>query len=99
MASAEKKFYSKEDITLALDGLRGLPDLSEEKLTKNDVLESLKDEIIILATKKSYSAAEIKSALLTVDINVSEKAINDILKASESKTKRSRKKSDKNKEQ
>lgn len=58
------------------------PILSKDKISSKDALESLHAQIVALATQKGYSAKEIKSALETCEIVVSERAIRDLLSAS-----------------
>lgn len=50
--AADKKWYSAEDVEVAKMALSDLPDLTPSRLTKNDVLEQIKDQIIELSTKK-----------------------------------------------
>ncbi|MQL50074.1 MULTISPECIES: hypothetical protein [Photorhabdus] len=76
---ATNTFYTKEQIEMAKNQLEALPDLTETRLTGKDVLENLKTQILKLATKKGYSAKDIKSALETCQINVSERAIKDVM--------------------
>jgi hypothetical protein len=78
---AVKNQYSSEQLELAKVQLDELPDLSKERLTGKEVLEGLKDKIIILATQKGYTAKDIKSALEACEITVSERAIQDIIKS------------------
>ncbi|WP_272689480.1 molybdopterin-guanine dinucleotide biosynthesis protein MobC [Providencia sp. PROV033] len=76
---AEKKYYSMEDIEQAKSSLNELPDLTLSRLTKTDALERLKETIVELANKKGYSVEEIRSALMSVGITASVKAIRDML--------------------
>lgn len=76
---AEKKWYSMEDIELAKSSLDELPDLTLTRLTKTDALEKLKETIVELANKKGYSVEEIRSALMSVGLTASVKAIRDML--------------------
>lgn len=78
---AVKNQYSSEQLELAKVQLDELPDLSKERLTGKEVLEGLKDKIIVLATQKGYTAKDIKSALEACEITVSERAIQDIIKS------------------
>lgn len=79
---AAKNFYTHDQIELAKMKLDELPDLSKDKISSKDALESLHAQIVALATQKGYSAKEIKSALETCEIVVSERAIRDLLSAS-----------------
>lgn len=63
-----------------------MPDLTEKRLTKSDVLEKLKDQIILLSGSKGYSVEDIRSALEGVGIQTSVKAIREILSAQKKQT-------------
>lgn len=76
---ADKKWFTTEDVELAKSALDDLPDLTEKRLTKSDVLEKLKDQIILLSGQKGYSVDDIRSALESVGIQTSVKAIREIL--------------------
>lgn len=76
---AARNFYTKEQIEQAKKQLEALPDLTETRLTGKDVLEELKSQIMELATRKGYSVKDIKSALETCQIMVSERAIKEII--------------------
>lgn len=76
---ADKKWFTSEDVELAKMTLDGLPDLTEKRLTKSDVLDKLKDQIIVLSGQKGYSVEDIRSALEGVGIQTSVKAIREIL--------------------
>lgn len=65
-----------EETKKALDQL---PDLSRDKIGKTEFLESLKDQIVTLTNAKGYTTAEIKSALGSVGVEVSIKAISELL--------------------
>lgn len=85
---AVTKFYTQEQREEAKLALECLPDLTPNKISRAELLDSLKENIITLSTSKGYTAAEIKSALQTVGIAVSEKAISDIIRASKSPVKK-----------
>ncbi|WP_249539097.1 hypothetical protein [Escherichia coli] len=76
---AARNFYTKEQIEQAKKQLEALPDLTETRLTGKDVLEGLKSQIMELATRKGYSVKDIKSALESCQITVSERAIKEII--------------------
>jgi len=76
---ADKKWFTTEDIEVAKMALDELPDLKEKRLTKSDVLEKLKEQIITLSTSKGYSVEDIRSALETAGVKTSTKAIREIL--------------------
>lgn len=76
---ADKKWFTSDDVEMAKSALDELPDLTEKRLTKSDVLEKLKDQIILLSGQKGYSVEDIRSALDGVGIQTSVKAIREIL--------------------
>ncbi|KQN49946.1 hypothetical protein ASE93_23495 [Serratia sp. Leaf50] len=88
---ANTKFFTQDQIDNAKLALLDLPDLTPNRITREEMLTSLSDDIVTLSTKKGYSAADIKKALEGLDIQVSEKAIAEILKKSAGKSTRSRK--------
>lgn len=90
----DKKWYSVEDIELAKSALSEMPDLTPTRLTKSDVLEQLKEQIVELSLKKGYSVEDIRSALDSAGIKASTRSVRDILnstKKSPSRTSRTRK--------
>lgn len=90
----DKKWYSVEDIELAKSALSEMPDLTPTRLTKSDVLEQLKEQIVELSLKKGYSVEDIRSALDSAGIKASAKSVRDVLnstKKSASRTSRVRK--------
>lgn len=76
---ADKKWFTSDDVEMAKSALDELPDLTEKRLTKSDVLEKLKDQLILLSGQKGYSVEDIRSALDGVGIQTSVKAIREIL--------------------
>lgn len=76
---AKSKTYTQEQLESAKQKLSTLPDLSKDKITTPELLASLKDQIVSLSESKGYSAAEIKSALASVSIDASVKAISEII--------------------
>ncbi|MGQ3665367.1 molybdopterin-guanine dinucleotide biosynthesis protein MobC [Citrobacter braakii] len=76
---AVQKWFTKEEVELARLALSELPDLTEKRLTKSDVLDSLREQIIELAEKKGYSADDIKSSLDAAGIVTSVKSIREIM--------------------
>lgn len=76
---ADKKWFTTDDVEVAKMALDELPDLREKRLTKSDVLEKLKEQIITLSTSKGYSVEDIRSALETAGVKTSTKAIREIL--------------------
>lgn len=72
-------FYTKEQIEAARLQLEELPDLTQTRLTGKDALDSLKAQIVELSVRKGYSVKDIKSALESCQISVSERAIKEAL--------------------
>ncbi|HHJ4618616.1 TPA: molybdopterin-guanine dinucleotide biosynthesis protein MobC, partial [Citrobacter freundii] len=58
----DKKWFTTEDVEMAKMTLDSLPDLTEKRLTKSDVLNKLQDQIILLSGHKGYSVDDIRSA-------------------------------------
>ena len=77
---ALQKFFTQEQLNLAKQKLETLPDLSPNRISRDDLLASLSKEIVVLFTQKGYSAADIKSVLELVDVRISEKAIQEIIR-------------------
>ena len=66
--------------------LADLPDLSKKRLSRADVLESLKDDLIHLVKVKGYSATDIKSVLDGMALSFSEKAIAEVIREAKGKS-------------
>ncbi|WP_324030816.1 mobilization protein MobC (plasmid) [Pantoea sp. JZ2] len=77
---ATQQFFTQEQIDEAKSRLENLPDLSPKRITRNEVLESLRGTILMLAKEKGYNAKDIKSALDEMQFGFSERAISDVLK-------------------
>lgn len=75
----DKKWFTKDDVEMAKLALNDLPDLTEQRMTKSDVLDQLKEQIITLSSSKGYSIEDIRSALETAGVKTSTKAIREIL--------------------
>lgn len=88
---AVQKWFTKEEVELAKLALSELPDLTEKRLTKNDVLDSLREQIIELAEKKGYSADDIKSSLDAAGIVTSVKSIREIMSSRKTGQRKSQK--------
>lgn len=73
--------FTQAQLEAAKNALDQLPDLSRDKIGKAEFLVSLKDQIVMLAKNKGYNTGEIKSALSSVGLEVSTKAISEILSA------------------
>lgn len=94
---AVQKFFTQEQLTVAKQQLESLPDLSPNRISRDDMLAEISTEIVMLANQKGYSAADIKSALQTVGIHFSEKVILNVIRAAKSSApRRTRKSSGKN---
>ncbi len=76
---ARAKTYTQDQLKAAQAALEELPDLRVNKIPAPEALAQLKDQIVVLASKKGYSKSEIKKALADVGIEVSEKAISDTI--------------------
>jgi len=77
---ATQQFFTQEQIDEAKSRLENLPDLSPKRITRNEVLESLRGTILMLAKEKGYNAKDIKLALDEMQFGFSERAISDVLK-------------------
>ncbi|MNH76461.1 hypothetical protein D3C73_287320 [compost metagenome] len=81
-----KKFFTEEEVNAAKMKLADLPDLSKKRLSRGDVLESLKDDLIQLVKVKGYSATDIKSVLDGMALSFSEKAIAEVIREAKGKS-------------
>nr|WP_168445574.1 molybdopterin-guanine dinucleotide biosynthesis protein MobC [Salmonella enterica] len=88
---AAQKWFTKEEVEMAKLALSELPDLTEKRLTKSDVLESLREQIIELAEKKGYSADDIKISLDAAGIVTSVKSIREIMSSRKTGQRKSQK--------
>ena len=77
-----KKWFSENDVSTARERLCALPDLTQERLTRAEVLGQLRDEIRTLHKKKGYTLSELRQQLESVGITASEKMLRDILGSS-----------------
>ncbi|MEX6666855.1 mobilization protein [Pseudomonas sp. W2-17] len=75
---AKQKTFTQKELEAARQKLAELPDLSQDKLSQQQVLQTLKAEIVELCTTKGYSVTEVKQALADVGLNVSAKEITDL---------------------
>jgi hypothetical protein len=75
---AKQKTFTQKELEAARQKLAELPDLSQDKLSQAEVLQTLKAEIVELCTTKGYTVTEIKQALADVGLNVSAKEITDL---------------------
>lgn len=84
---APKIFFTTEQVEAAKLMLSELPDLTKNRITREELLSELKEEIIRLSSSKGYTPSEIKSSLEKISITISEKSIQDIVKTSNTKKK------------
>lgn len=63
MSQKNAKQYSQDDITQFRSQLESLPDVTNERLQKKDVLLSLKDDINTLISSKGYTLNEVHDHL------------------------------------
>ncbi|WP_117144090.1 mobilization protein [Pseudomonas coronafaciens] len=75
---AKKKTFTQKELEAARQKLTELPDLSQDKLSQLEVLQTLKAEIVELCTTKGYTVSEVKLALADVGLNVSAKEITEL---------------------
>lgn len=78
---AKQQTYSQTQLDKVKAQLAELPDLSKEKISTREALDELKEQIVELASKKGYTAGEIKTALEGVGMSVTVKAINEMISA------------------
>jgi outer membrane protein assembly factor BamA len=75
---AKQKTFTQKELEAARQKLAELPDLSQDKLSQAEVLQTLKAEIVELCTTKGYTVTEVKQALADVGLNVSAKEITEL---------------------
>lgn len=63
MTLSKAKQYSQADIESMRSKLSDLPDVTQERLQKKDVLDSLRDDINALMTSKGYTLSEVHEHL------------------------------------
>lgn len=63
MTLSKAKQYSQTDIESMRSKLAELPDVTQERLQKRDVLDSLRDDINSLMTSKGYTLNEVHEHL------------------------------------
>ncbi|MDY7563442.1 MULTISPECIES: mobilization protein [unclassified Pseudomonas] len=76
---AKTQTFTQNQLESAKHAMAQLPDLRKNKITTSELLESLRDQIVVLANSKGYSPADIKSALGTINVVVSLRAITELL--------------------
>ncbi|KPW63207.1 hypothetical protein ALO80_200134 [Pseudomonas caricapapayae] len=75
---AKQKTFTQNDLEVARQKLNALPDLSLDKMSQAEVLQSLKEQIVDLCTTKGYTASEVKQVLADVGLSVSIKEITEL---------------------
>lgn len=79
MTTKNQKLYSSDDIELMREQLSELPDVTQDRLKKKDVLESLKSDINALINSKGYTINEVLEHLKKFGIaNVTLKDLKEI---------------------
>jgi len=78
---AKQKTFTQQELETARQKLAELPDLSKDKMSQADVLQSLKEQIVDLCSAKGYTVAEVKQALADVGMNVSARDITELTTA------------------
>ncbi|MEZ0585501.1 hypothetical protein ACA373_21410 [Erwinia sp. STN24] len=63
MSQKSAKTYNSSDVEKVKNVLAQLPDVTHERQRKQDVLESLKADIILLTTEKGYTLEEVLGKL------------------------------------
>lgn len=76
--NGEAKDVLPKELEAARQKLAELPDLSQDKLSQAEVLQSLKAEIVKLCAAKGYTVTEVKQALADVGLNVTAKEITEL---------------------
>lgn len=94
-----RKFFTQEQIDNAKLSLSELPDLTPDRISRDEMLSSISGDIIELSSKKGYTASDIKEALEKIDIQVSEKSISEIIRRNGTKASRSRRKPKQNEQE
>lgn len=88
MTTKNQKLYSSEDIQLMREQLNELPDVTQERLKKKDVLESLKSDINTLINAKGYTINEVLDHLK--NFGVADVTLKDLKAITEGKKPRQR---------
>ncbi|ROC77491.1 molybdopterin-guanine dinucleotide biosynthesis protein MobC [Enterobacter hormaechei] len=63
MSQKSAKTYNSSDVAKVKNVLAQLPDVTHERQRKQDVLASLKDDILLLTTEKGYTLDEVLDKL------------------------------------
>ncbi|MBU9818467.1 hypothetical protein J1782_01005, partial [Rahnella sp. BCC 1045] len=72
--------FTQSELDLAKKKLSELPDLSINRISRDDVLTAITEDIVLLAKTKGYTVADIKLSLTDINIIVSEKLIQEVIK-------------------
>lgn len=73
MSQKGAKTYNSNDVAKVKNVLAQLPDVTHERQRKQDVLASLKDDILLLTTEKGYTLDEVLEKLHAAgmeDVNI-----------------------------
>lgn len=73
MSQKSAKTYNSSDVEKVKNVLAQLPDVTHERQRKQDVLASLKDDILLLTTEKGYTLEEVLEKLHAAgmdDVNI-----------------------------
>lgn len=73
MSQKSAKTYNSSDVAKVKNVLAQLPDVTHERQRKQDVLASLKDDILLLTTEKGYTLEEVLDKLHAAgmeDVNI-----------------------------
>lgn len=89
MVAKKSKLYSATDIESIRGQLAELPDVTQERLQKRDVLDSLKSDIETLIRKKGYTLSEILEHLKNFGFH--DVTLKDLKEITEGKRTRQRK--------
>ncbi|EIX9434447.1 MobC [Klebsiella pneumoniae] len=89
MVAKKSKLYSTTDIESIRGQLAELPDVTQERLQKRDVLDSLKSDIETLIKNKGYTLSEILEHLKNFGFH--DVTIKDLKEITEGKRTRQRK--------
>ncbi|HHD7482043.1 TPA: MobC [Klebsiella oxytoca] len=88
MTSRSQKLYSSDDIDQMREQLSELPDVTQQRLKKNDVLEALKSDINALMNSKGYTINEVLDHLKK--FGFSDVTLKDLKEITEGKKSRQR---------
>ncbi|MBX8493149.1 hypothetical protein K5D42_25090 [Pseudomonas cichorii] len=79
---AKKKIFTQHELDEARKKLDEMPDISHNKISESEFIESLKAQIVSLAQTKGYDNAEIRNVLSEIGLIVTSKRIDEIINGS-----------------